>query len=66
MNNFQKSDSIGIFPGSLYYSIDKDLIQKISDTEILLVAEHEQRQIPIKLNDINLHCMNKFALEKLL
>lgn len=66
MNNFQKADSIGKFPGSLYYSIDKDYVEKINDNQILIIAEHSQKQIPIKLENLNLHCMNKFALEKLL
>lgn len=66
LNNFQQGNFVGEFPGTLYYSIDRDIVKSISDKEILLLTEFQNKHIPVKLKNTNLHCMNKFALEELL
>ena len=62
MNNFSTT-AIGKFPGTLYYSTDKDSIINFNNNDILFLSENN---ITIKTKGINVHCMNKFNLESIL
>ena len=62
MNNFS-TKAIGEFPGTLYYSTDKDSIINFNNNDILFLSENNK---PIKTKGMNVHCMNKFNLESIL
>lgn len=62
MNNFVNTP-IGKFPGTLYYSTDRDFILHIDKQDILFLSEKNK---PIKTKSQNIHAMNKFNLEQLL
>lgn len=69
LNNNMPGNYIGEFPGTLYYSTDKDHVKKIAGEDILVYAEKQNMNgsyFPIKTKGLNVHCMNKYSLEALL
>lgn len=67
LNGYQAGEFAGILPGTHYYSIDKDVLQKIIDDEFTVLVEKPNRLGEYTLSKIkgsNLHVMNKFSLER--
>ena len=69
MNGYQKGNFVTSLPGKHYYTIDKDVLHSIVDTEIKVLVEKSQRlgeYTLAKFNNMNLHVMNKFSLERVI
>ena len=59
------NDFVSSMPGKLFYSTDLDTITNINNNIIKLTINDENSKIiPIKLENISLHAMNKFSLER--
>lgn len=66
LNNYQKGNFVGDMPDTMYYSLDKDEILSISNEQILFLTNFGKKNIAVKTNKHNVHCMNKYSLEKML
>ena len=69
MNNHSKGDFIGEMPGTLHYSIDKDIIQSINEDDLLFLIHNPQKGknfFPVRTKNMTVHCMNKFDLDRLI
>lgn len=67
MNNHTTGNFVHPMPGKLYYTLDKDVLIDIQDTELMfLVDDGNNKFTPIKTKDMTIHAMNKFSLEELL
>ena len=69
MNGYCKSGWAKPLPGRLLYTIDKDVLVDMSDTDFLFLIEKEKYQgeyTVLKTNDVNVHIMNKFSIGRLL
>ena len=67
MNGFQQGDFATAMPGKLYYITDKDILWSINDNKFVILLEKENyvgEYTPVKIEDINLHAMNKFSLSR--
>jgi len=69
MNGFDKGDFVKPLPGKHYYTIDKDILWKIENDEMLFLVEKEKylgEYLPIKTKGNSIHVMNKFSLERVI
>ena len=69
MNGYQTGYWTHELPGTLYYSIDKDILLKHSNEQLTLLLEKEKyngEYTLIKTNGINVHVMNKFSLARII
>ena len=69
MNGFLDSDWAKTLPGSLYYTLDRDILHKIDKSKLVFLLEKENlhdEYILSATNNMNVHVMNKFSLERLL
>lgn len=67
MNGFVDSDWAKPMPGTMYYTLDRDKLCIMKDTELqfLLAKENKNGEyILAKTKDQNVHVMNKFSLER--
>jgi len=68
MNGFYpEGDIVDLLPGKHYYTIDKDILQKINNDYMLFLIEKQGTlgdYIPISTKGLNVHVMNKFSLER--
>jgi hypothetical protein len=63
LNNFMDSNIIQEMPGTKYYITDRDELIDIDQDNLLFLSE---KSTAIKTKNQNVHCMNKFSLEKTL
>jgi len=69
MNGFQKGDFAASLPGTLYHTLDKDILLKIDKSNLTLLVEKKDyigEYTALQTKDINVHVMNKFSLTRLL
>lgn len=69
MNGYAKSNWAGELPGRLLYTVDKDLLVKMTDTDFTLLVEKENYQGSYtvqKTTGLSIHMMNKFSLARVL
>lgn len=69
MNGYCKSGWAKPLPGRLLYTIDKDVLVNMSDTDFLFLIEKEKYQgeyTVLKTKNVNVHIMNKFSIGRLL
>jgi hypothetical protein len=63
LNDFVSADSIGEFPGTKYYVTDRDTLLELDNDKILFLSE---KNTVVRTSQLNVHCMNKFSLDKIL
>ena len=69
INGYQKSLFAEPLPGTKLYSIDKDILWKINDTELTFLVEKKDylgEYTIVKTKNQNVHVMNKFSLERII
>jgi len=68
MNNFGQSNLFKTFPTPIIYTLDKEELLEINDTELTLLSRNSDKINTVlhKTKDIDVHVMNKFSLEKLI
>lgn len=67
MNGYQSGDFAKPMPGTLYFITDKSILWKISDESLLFLLEkptYDGEYTPLRINNSNLHVMNKFSLNR--
>ena len=67
MNGYQKGDFAKRMPGALYFTTDKSILWKMTDSELFLLLEKEKYKgeyVPLRIKDANVHVMNKFSLNR--
>ena len=68
MNGFTNANWAKDLPGTLYYTLDRDILQKINDSKLVFLLQKENvhdEYILSSTKDLNVHVMNKFSLERL-
>lgn len=69
MNGFANKDWTKPLPGRLYYSLDRDILQKIDNDSVQILLQKPEvhgEYILSKTKGMNVHVMNKFSLEEIL
>jgi hypothetical protein len=69
MNGFSKGSFVAPLPSKHYYTIDKDILCKINDDQLVFLVEKEKylgEYTLVKTTGQNVHVMNKFSLERLI
>jgi len=66
LNNYQKGNFVGNMPDTMYYSLDRDEIISIDDNKFTFLTDFNNKKIAVKTKGQNIHCMNKYSLEKIL
>lgn len=64
-----KSDNIGLMPGTMLYSTDKDVLFKIEDDKLKFLVEKKDRlgqYTAVYTHKQNVHVMNKFSLNRMI
>ena len=67
MNGYQSGDFAKPMPGKLFYTTDKDILQRLYKDEFFVLIEKEKyigEYTPIKFKGNNLHVMNKYSLNR--
>jgi hypothetical protein len=68
MNGYSNGDWAKKLPGELYYTIDKDILLEMSNTDFKFLIEKEKfrgEYSVLKTKGINIHIMNKFSIGRL-
>jgi hypothetical protein len=69
MNGFQEGSFAEQLPGVKLYSIDKDILWKLNDNEMIFLVEKKDylgEYTILRTKNQNVHVMNKFSLERLI
>ena len=69
MNGFEDGDWAKILPGKMFYTLDRDFIQKIDNDRLVFLLQKENvigEYILASTNKCNVHVMNKFSLGELI
>jgi hypothetical protein len=69
MNGFQKGNFAAELPGKNFFSLDKDILTRITNDIVYMLVEKENslgEYTPVKLSGSNIHIMNKFSLERVI
>jgi hypothetical protein len=69
MNGFQEGSFAGHLPGVKLYSIDKDILWKLNNEEMIFLVEKKDylgEYTILRTKNQNVHVMNKFSLERLI
>jgi len=69
MNGFQEGEWAKTLPGTMFYTLDRDLIYKLNEDNLTFLVEKENRSgeyILVSTNKSNVHVMNKFSLARVL
>ena len=64
-----KSNNIGLMPGTMLYSTDKDVLFKIEDDKLKFLVEKKDRlgqYTAVYTHKQNVHVMNKFSLNRMI
>jgi hypothetical protein len=54
-----------IIPSKIYYTLDRDYLYKVDDDSCTFLVEKENlggQYVPIRINNVDVHVMNKFSL----
>jgi hypothetical protein len=68
MNGYKTGNFIKNLPGTMYYTIDRDLILEIKDSEFLFLIETNNgstNYFPLRIKNSNVHIMNKINLNRI-
>lgn len=61
--NILGNDFVSELPGKMYYSLDKDIPIKLTDTDFSVVSDANRLKLPITIKNSDIHVMNKYWLE---
>jgi len=67
MNGYQQGDFAQSMPGTLYFTTDKSILWNIDDEKLTILLEKPKytgEYTALAVENINLHCMNKFSLNR--
>jgi len=67
MNGYQTGDFAKPLPGTLYFITDKSILWQIQDKSAMILLEkptYDGEYTPIRIENANLHVMNKFSLNR--
>lgn len=67
MNGLEDANWAKPMPGTMYYTLDRDILQTINDNALNFLLEKQNmngQYICAKTQDQNVHVMNKFSLER--
>lgn len=65
LNGYVSNSFTNTIPGKMYFTLDKDKLIDATDNSLtfLLEKEHDHGQyVPMKVNNLDVHVMNKFSL----
>ena len=69
MNGFTDSNWAKELPGTMYYTLDKDILETLTNSSLKFLIEKKERKGEYTLASTvnsNVHVMNKFSLERLI
>jgi hypothetical protein len=69
MNGYKSGNFVKSLPGTMYYTLDRDLILEIKDEEFLFLVENNKSStnyFPVKIKQSNVHIMNKINLNRII
>lgn len=69
MNGYTDGNWAKSLPGTMYYSLDKDILYKMTDNKLVILLQNEKQigdYILASIKDSNVHVMNKFSLERVI
>ena len=69
MNGFTDSNWAKELPGTMYYTLDKDILETLTNSSLKFLIEKKERKGGYTLASTvnsNVHVMNKFSLERLI
>jgi hypothetical protein len=69
MNGFQSGDFAQQLPGSMMYTTDKDILWKLTDTDMMFLVEKKDylgEYTALKTSKQNIHVMNKISLNRII
>lgn len=66
INGFKKTNWPLPIPGTLWHTIDKDVLVDIQDNSITILLENEWEYHLANVKDLNVHVMNKFSLGRVI
>lgn len=61
--------NVGTLPGKKFYTLDRDILLEADDTKFKFLIEKEKyfgEYIGVKLQDVDVHVMNKYSLSRLI
>jgi len=67
MNGYQQGDFAQSMPGSLYFTTDKSILWGINEEKLTILLEKPKytgEYTALAVENVNLHCMNKFSLNR--
>jgi len=66
IGGFTSNNFVGKMPGTMYYTIDKDLCYSIEKNKFKFLVENTNSSsyFPVTITDSNVHIMNKFSLNR--
>jgi hypothetical protein len=62
MNGMTNGDFAKEFPGYMYYTLDRDILVKKSDRSFVFLLQKNDKHVPAKVSDLDVHIMNKYSL----
>lgn len=69
MNGYRAGNFVKNLPGTMYYTLDRDLILEIDNEEFLFLVENNKSStnyFPVKIKNCNVHIMNKINLNRMI
>ncbi len=69
MNGYKAGNFVKNLPGTMYYTLDRDLVLEIKDDEFLFLVENNKsltNYFPVKIKNSNVHIMNKINLNRII
>lgn len=68
IGGFTTNDFIGKMPGTMYYTIDKDICHDIQNDDYKFLVEHKNSSgyFPVVIKNSSVHIMNKFSLNRVI
>ena len=67
MNGFTNGSWAKTLPGTMYYTLDKDMLYSLTDEKLVFLLQNEKQigdYILASIKNSNVHVMNKFSLER--
>lgn len=67
LNGYDKSNFNNFLPGKLYYTLDKDILLEDNNSLLFLIQKENDagNYIPMKINSLDVHVMNKKSILRL-
>ena len=66
-NDSKNFNNVGVFPGKMYYTLDKDLLVSGTDNSFTFLIEKEKyngEYTAMKVRNLDIHIMNKYSLSR--